>query len=776
MPWLTNLFSAFTLNPGLAAAGAGLIAAPIVIHLINRMRYRTVHFAAMEFLLASQQKNRRRVLLEQLLLLLLRVLIVAGLVLLIARLVLDPGTLSLLRAGAQTQHIILLDDSGSMRNRLGEKTAFENAKDIVRQFTSEVARSNSNQQLTVMLFSQAKSNEAIVSQREINEALRNELDTRLRNTQATRQDLSIQAALEAARERLLADPSGPRVLHVISDFRHGDWLEQPGHIEELIDLGESGVSVNLVRVVGEETGNLGVTSVSGDLDAVAAGIPVRVQVGVTNWGREVVENVGLGVRQDGKTLPLAQRFARIEPGTEVVANFEIAFPTPGRHALRFELESDSLPADDHRFVAVDVAPSLPVLIIAGTPGQGDGPGLLADALAPAPGLSGISPRIEPVAFLRREPLDKFRAIFLVNVPSLPRDAIRALEDYVRGGGGIAWFVGPAVQPTAYNRSLYRVEKSNKAPMQIPPSPPVPVSPSRPSLFPVPLAETRADREPNPASETLDITFAPVGRFTPFAEELGKYWRGSHVSSFIPVAKGWEQNDDIRADGVETIAQLQGGEPIIFRHEYGQGKVITVLTSAGQNWTNWPRQFIYVPFMQELFKALAMRSQAIASQPVGTPITWSLPAAQYDSEVRIIRPDETPDSVRLVPASDAANGPVAAEILELEGSYSKTDEPGIYKALTAPAGGGALEETWYAMNAPAAESQLRLADPAALADAVAGSENIAIREAGQTSWLHVEEAGHEARLGLIVVLVLLLVAEQALAYRLSYHPKAAMARS
>src|SRR3972149_9420878 len=58
--------------------GAALLSLPVIIHLINRMRYKRVRFAAMEFLLKSQQRNRRRLLLEQLLLLLLRMAGVAG--------------------------------------------------------------------------------------------------------------------------------------------------------------------------------------------------------------------------------------------------------------------------------------------------------------------------------------------------------------------------------------------------------------------------------------------------------------------------------------------------------------------------------------------------------------------------------------------------------------------------------------------------------------------------------------------------------------------------
>src|SRR5205823_4820167 len=67
------------------AAGGLLISSPIIIHLINRMRYKRIRWAAMEFLLKSQKRNRRRLIIEQLILLLLRILLVLLAALLLAR-------------------------------------------------------------------------------------------------------------------------------------------------------------------------------------------------------------------------------------------------------------------------------------------------------------------------------------------------------------------------------------------------------------------------------------------------------------------------------------------------------------------------------------------------------------------------------------------------------------------------------------------------------------------------------------------------------------------
>ena len=47
-------------NPFTMIAGALLISSPIIIHLINRMRYKRVRWAAMEYCLKSQKRSRRK--------------------------------------------------------------------------------------------------------------------------------------------------------------------------------------------------------------------------------------------------------------------------------------------------------------------------------------------------------------------------------------------------------------------------------------------------------------------------------------------------------------------------------------------------------------------------------------------------------------------------------------------------------------------------------------------------------------------------------------------
>src|SRR3954452_16933502 len=102
------------LNPGYLAAAAALVSVPIIIHLINRMRFKRIRWAAMEFLLKAQKRMRKRLIIEQLLLLALRCLLVALAGLLVCRFV--GGAFDLGR-GKPNLHVAVLDDTLSMRDQ-----------------------------------------------------------------------------------------------------------------------------------------------------------------------------------------------------------------------------------------------------------------------------------------------------------------------------------------------------------------------------------------------------------------------------------------------------------------------------------------------------------------------------------------------------------------------------------------------------------------------------------------------------------------------------------
>src|SRR5271163_4083321 len=98
------------LNP-LLLFGLAAIAAPIVIHLLNRRQFEKVTWAAMRFLQASIAQTQRRLQIEDILLLLLRCLLVALIALALARPTLRSASASGLFGQARTLAAIVIRNS-----------------------------------------------------------------------------------------------------------------------------------------------------------------------------------------------------------------------------------------------------------------------------------------------------------------------------------------------------------------------------------------------------------------------------------------------------------------------------------------------------------------------------------------------------------------------------------------------------------------------------------------------------------------------------------------
>ena len=191
MSWLTQYF----LNPAFVLPGAALASVPIIIHLLSRLRYRRVRFAAMEFLLHSDEMNRRRLIIEQLLLLLLRILAVLLIVLLLARLILDPSTMLLLR-DAKAHHVLILDDTLSMRDQDGQNSVFDRAVTVLERMLS--AGSYRPRTIRITVLTMTAPDRPLVIDRALDAGLLQELIPRIRSVKCSWRSASPVNGLEAA--------------------------------------------------------------------------------------------------------------------------------------------------------------------------------------------------------------------------------------------------------------------------------------------------------------------------------------------------------------------------------------------------------------------------------------------------------------------------------------------------------------------------------------------------------------------------------------------------
>ena len=759
--WILQHF----LNPALFWPGVALAALPIIIHLINRLRYKRVRFAAMEFLLTSEQKNRRRVLLEQLLLLLSRILLVLLILALIGRLILDPKHLSLFQ-GARTHHVILLDDTGSMRDQVGDTSAFDQAREVVRGIISQGADRPGTQRVTLVMLSNPTETSSGLTERDVDAQLLDDSAAQLQDLTCTYRTGSPVAALSAVRNRLASDRATEKVLHILSDFRKPDWYDNGALVSELEALDNAQVSLNLVRLVGEQHENLGITELSGAVETAAVGVPVILRAKVLNSGQREATTAKLAVSIDGLALNRREALPPIPAGETREVTFDVDFAASGLHRVEVSLEPDALEADNIRRLAVDVPQSNPVLVIDGTAGAVQGR-YVADALAADQSVTGYSVTIDGPEGLRKRNLAEFALVYLLNVSELPPDATEAVRQYVREGGGLAIFVGETLNAAYYNKEFYAGGQG---------------------LLPVSLGFTPSLLPPvqGPPTPDLVVTDHPI-----FAILAGQE---NPLIDFVKINAYFAVDPTApRAEGARVIASLRDGSPLMIEHEFGRGRVLTCLTAAGpaalsetlqklsmnpdspgelpptvwNNWASGNANPTFVVAQLEIARRLARKDRALPLKTVGDEIAGTLDLAVFQDDVEIKTPDDQIIKLKADHSLQTTNPEGAAPITQTASFvFRETDSPGIY-GLRRFRRDQTSMESLLAYNVPVQESQLELITDDQLKKQFGGIK-FTIQTPGETDWLRRESPGEEVRWWLLWGLILIGLIEQTLASRVSYH--------
>jgi hypothetical protein len=249
--------------------------------------------------------------------------------------------------------------------------------------------------------------------------------------------------------------------------------------------------------------------------------------------------------------------------------------------------------------------------------------------------------------------------------------------------------------------------------------------------------------------------------------------------------------DLKAQVVRLRDNVKFGDPLYFAKEIGRGRVTLVTTTAGEQWTDWPSSqpgnVSFGPVIKEMATYLASGG-ADANYTLGDPVTVKLDSNRYKPTVR--QAFLTTDALKEVAAGAAKE----AEVKDLgeqtltsdKDQYTLTvapTEPGVAiytltQVRAQPAPGEATEVPEYrayAFNVDTVrEGDLRRVSKDDLAQyAPMSGENPAVQlhSASDKAWT--EQLKNKRRdlsdlTVLFLVLLLVLIAEQALAVRLSYH--------
>lgn len=197
--------------------GLFALSLPILIHLLNRRRFRTVKWAATSFLLKATRESRGRKRLKHILILAARALAVAALILAVARPVV--GGLLGWGGGSIDTIVLVLDRSASMELKLADGQPSQ--REAVLNKMVGAAAELGNPRL-ILLDS---------ATRQIQEVASPEVLPTISTTQATDSQADLPGLLLQAVDYLQETEPGNAEIWVASDLQTGDWDPRNGRWE-----------------------------------------------------------------------------------------------------------------------------------------------------------------------------------------------------------------------------------------------------------------------------------------------------------------------------------------------------------------------------------------------------------------------------------------------------------------------------------------------------------------------------------------------------------------
>ncbi|MCS7303994.1 MAG: BatA domain-containing protein [Thermoguttaceae bacterium] len=467
--------------PWFAIAGLVAAAGPVLIHLLNRQRYRVVEWAAMEFLRQAIHRSRRWLRLRDLLLLVVRTACIVAFGLALAQ----PYRLAAPAAADPNQPVhavFLVDNSLSMGYQQLGRTLLDEAKDKISEVIQQLPPGSVIS--IVPLAGHRRLSGPEPAYRTKQDALE-----ALETIEVVDRQATVVQAIDLARQACtrVAQPTLKQIL-LITDYQALGW--RVGSLEE--DLKRLPGTLQVLRLGPENRENAWVETLE-VLDGVAdVKAPTVFLTRIRYVGQAPRHDVQVSLLVEGSSVAV-QRLSLL-PGQTA----EVQFPPyrfqkpvePGQVVfvpVEVQISADRLPLDDRRSLAVPVAAGLPVVFV-DSMGKAEEPRLgrygetyrLRRLLAPGAvrgtgqslgtgPASGIGPSETRTAQPElievrhvdlgqlesegRRLLQDARAVVMAGLPS-PGSAVPLLREYVQQGGTLLIAAGGQFDPQAWNQSAW----------------------------------------------------------------------------------------------------------------------------------------------------------------------------------------------------------------------------------------------------------------------------------------------------------------------------------
>lgn len=580
----------------------GALAIPVIVHLMFRQRARTVDLGTLQFLKIVLRDNARRRRLKRLLLLALRLACVAIVALLFAR----PYLLATEAVEGERLVVVLLDRSASMGLK-GRSRPIDRA---LAEAKTLLGRAGKGTRIEFATFDRSVRPLAKASDLKNVPAEPSAMGTDYGPVMAWARDLCVRAG------------KGAKEVHVLTDLQRsglgrGESVTMPG--DALVRLSDFGRAFPK---------NVGVAGVRVEPASVRPGETVTVVATLFNASPLPVAKVPVTLHLEAGAGNVRDAEKTVDLDGLASASVEFALKELPEGLWRGHVQTasadDELAFDDRRYLAVDVAPPVPVLLLDGDPGRSAFESetyFLQAALR----LAAAGERYEKAPFDPRTvdvpggagmpDLDKTRAVVLANVGGVDDADAKRLAEFVKRGGGLLVFTGDRVLADGV-RSLAAAGLGVGEVLG-------------PAVAGAADLPWRLDK--------WDVKH-PI--FRPFEDpEHGDLRR----TAFTAITR-------IKPDASSRVlATFRGGEPAVIERSVGKGKVVWFASACDRAWSDWPRGRLYLPMTHQLVAYVAGLADGGRVRQVTADGDQTPGVVETDGSVRVtnVDPSES-DTTRCTP--------------------------------------------------------------------------------------------------------------------------------
>jgi hypothetical protein len=736
MSFSPPILAIFFVSPAFLIAGALLAAIPIIIHLLNRRRYKLVNWAAMEFLLKAMKQNRRRLRFESWLLLAVRCMVLALLGAAQARpLGCQDTSLASLAGRRSGLHVIVINNSYPMAyqaDRPDAKTDLDQARRLADGIIDRLSAGGE----AVAVITAAKPAKLLTPSPLYDlQAARSVVD----HVEQSDGQTDLAGALTLAQQVAQSQAGQPnKDLYLLDNSTRGVW-EGPRD-QSLAILGHDlagKYQITHFDLSRPGRWNEAVTDLRSGIGLTRLGFPSDFSATVRGFGDSPEAMVQWQL--DGRVLPNAKT-VRPQPNSPPMTLADAPFKEGGPHVLSVSIDgNDRLNLDDTRWRTVDVASELKVLIVEGERGTGplDGSGaFLQLALAP-PAENAVGGALHSSSYITTDSisdlelssriLSNYSAVALAGVGQISAEEADQLRHFVQQGGALLIFMGEAVSGDSYNQSLLPA-----------------------GLLPGPLTKRIGDAG---GQKSYFFDFKPDGNLNPLLHAFtGLTNTGLDTAA---VYAYWQVDLSAGSKARRVLDYLPDDkghvDPAITEQSVGAGKVVFFSTTANAQWTTLPVKPAYITLMHELIAGTVSSGDRWMNLAIGQSL--ELPASIPITLAPTLKDPQQVDVLMEPPAGSIAT--YHSEPLLRPGVYTLSTGARTYPVV---------------VNVPSDEADIRAVDGAQIRKAL-GEVNVNL-ESDQLPPVQASDvAGNDFGWSIMTIVLVLLAAESLLAKRFGHDQKA-----